>query len=89
MKHTIWVVVNEEGRFWKKNVGRKHYKRTDVNGIYDPKTSTWEIIYPDKFTDILGRAKIFESEKMASSYCKGNGLGTVRAVGLICEEING
>jgi hypothetical protein len=88
VKHTIWVVINKEGRFWKKNIGRAYRRRIDKDGIYDPKTSTYEWVYPDKFTDVLGRAKIFESEKMAGSYCDGkHGIGGVKPLKLVCEEI--
>ena len=78
IKHEIWLVVNKEGRYWKKNIGRKYYRRVDmVEGVYDPKTSKHIVIYPDKFTDILGRAKIFESKARARSSSSGHGLGDV------------
>lgn len=88
--HTIWAVMNDKGEFWKKHIERPYRIRVDKEkNVYDPKTSTVEWIYPDKFTSVLGRAKIFESKRMAQSYCKHD-LADARPVKLevsIVEEV--
>lgn len=91
MKHEIYVVVDKNsGKFLKKY---KYQGAFSSKGRLD--------LYPDKindsvFTDVLGRARIFESEKTAltsiPSWGEGrdwlsNGLVEVKK--LICEKEEG
>lgn len=73
INQSFWVVVNKEGLFWKKNIGNRKWNRKEKR-----------YIYPSKFTDVLGRAKIFESKRMAESYCDGE----LRAKGYTAIPIN-
>lgn len=86
MSHEIWVVVdNETGNFMKKY---------QWSSYYSDKSRMWpDKLNPQHFTNKLGRARVFESEKVATNavpcWRDGGGWisnGLVRVVKLTCVE---